>query len=108
MAQSVEELVALGLSKAEAERVVNRRVKAEAKSSTAIATAEKRLPKAQSDLDYATERRDHWQGVVEAAGAKVVKYTAIISGESVPVPADDSAEAEVATPEPPRGARKKS
>lgn len=99
MAKTVEELMELGLSQAEAERVVNRAAKAEAKSSSTIATAEKRLPTAQAKLDHASARRDHWQSVVEAEGAKVAKYTAIIAGEEVPVPAADTAEADVATPE---------
>lgn len=81
MAQTVEYLVNLGLSEAEAKRVVNRQTKAETKTTSNIALAEKRLPKAQAELDHASARLAHWQGVVEAAGAKVVKYTTIIAGE---------------------------
>lgn len=91
MAQSIEELVALGLSKAEAERVINRKVKAEQKSGSAKATAEKRLPKIQEDLDHAAGRVAHWQTKAAELQAKVDKYVAIIS-DTEPAKADDGAE----------------
>lgn len=94
MSQTVEELVALGLSEAEAKRVINRKEKAEAKSSSAIATAEKRLPKAQEQLDHAANRAEHWNAVAAKAQEKVDKYVAIISGESTdeaPAESDDDA-----------------
>lgn len=82
MSKTVEELVALGFTELEAKRAFARKAKAAEKSETTIATAEKRLPKAQADLDHAVDRAQHWQGVAEAAQTKVDKYVAIISGEA--------------------------
>lgn len=89
MGQTVEQLMDAGLTKAEAERVINRKAKASKKSEGAKARAEKALPKAQAEVDHATERVEHWQGKAAAAQAKVDKYVAVISGESNEVPADD-------------------
>jgi hypothetical protein len=36
-----------------------------------VATAEKRLPKAQAELDHAADRVEHWQAKAEAAQKKV-------------------------------------
>lgn len=107
MAQTVQDLVELGLSEAEAKRVINRKAKAEEKNAQAIALAEKRLPKAQADLDHASARQAHWAGVVEAAGTKVAKYTAIIAGEDegTDVPEETEVEAEVPAEEPAKPAR---
>lgn len=93
MAQTVEDLVELGLSEAEAKRVINRKAKAEEKASSSKALAEKRLPKAQAALDYANKRKEHWTGVADAAQAKVDKYNAVISGESTEeLPAEDDSD----------------
>lgn len=89
MAKTVEELMDAGLTKAEAERVINRQAKAAEKSESAKARAEKALPKAQADLDHAAARVEHWQGKAAAAQAKVDKYVAVISGESNEVPEDE-------------------
>ena len=83
--QTVEDLVKLGLSEAEAQRVINRKAKAEAKSTGAKARAEKALPKAQAELDHAVERVEHWQAAAAKAQAKVDKYVAVVSGESTEV-----------------------
>jgi hypothetical protein len=92
MAKTVEELVEFGLSKAEAERVVNRAAKAEAKASSTIATAEKRLPKAKEQAAHAADRAKHWAEVSAKADAKVAKYEAIISGESTEDVPDEEAD----------------
>lgn len=82
MAQTIEELMELGLSKAEAERVINRKAKAAEKDAGAKERAEARLPKAQAELDHAASRVEHWQAKAEAAQKKVDRYVAIVSGES--------------------------
>jgi hypothetical protein len=93
MSQTVEELVALGLSEAEAKRVINRKAKAEEKATSSKALAEKRLPKAQEILDHANERAMLWAGRAAEARAKVEKYKAIISGESTEeLPAEEPEE----------------
>lgn len=94
MAQTVKDLMDLGLSETEAQRVVKRKEKEAAKSATTIALAEKRLPKAQADLDHATARQAHWAAVVEKAGSKVAKYAAIIAGEDVALPTEEETASE--------------
>lgn len=89
MAQSVEELVALGLSEAEAQRVIKRNTKAAEKSESAKARAERVLPKAQEQLDHAKARVDHWSGKAAELQAKVDKYNAVIAGESTEEVDDD-------------------
>jgi peptidoglycan hydrolase CwlO-like protein len=96
MAQTIEELMELGLSKAEAERVINRKAKAVAKSESSVATAEKRLPKAQAELDHAADRVEHWQAKAEAAQKKVDKYVGIIEGNGEDAGEDDTVEADEA------------
>ncbi len=90
MAQTIEQLMELGLSKAEAERVINRNTKEAEKKAAAVERAEKRLPKAQAELDHASDRAAHWKAVAEKAGEKVAKYTAIIAGEDVELPIEES------------------
>lgn len=80
MSQTVEDLVNLGLTENEAKRIINRKTKAEEKNKSSIETAEKRLPKAQEELDHAADRVEHWQGKAAEAQAKVDKYVGIISG----------------------------
>lgn len=82
MAQTVKELMDLGLSKAEAERVINRKAKWSEKRSVAVARAERLLPKAQEELDYAAGRVEMWAKKAEKANARVEKYIAIIDGTS--------------------------
>lgn len=84
MAQTVEELVALGLSEAEAKRVINRKEKAAKKDDGAKARAEKALPKAQAELDHAVERIEHWQAKAEVAQKKVDRNVAIVEGKPAP------------------------
>ena len=94
MAQTVEQLMEAGLTKAEAERVVKRRENAAKKSESQVALAEKRLPKAQEQADHAAARQAHWTEVAAKAQAKVDKYVAIISGESTEeAPAEEADEA---------------
>ena len=107
MAQTVEDLMELGLSKAEAERVVNRKAKEAEKNAAAIATAEKRLPKAQADLDHATARQAHWAKAVEVAGSKVAKYTSIIAGEDVALPVEEETSEVEPEATKPKAARKR-
>lgn len=80
MAQTVADLVNLGLTEHEAQRIVNRKTKADEKNAKSIETAEKRLPKAQEEVDYATGRIEDWTAKRDAAQAKVDKYKGIISG----------------------------
>lgn len=94
MAQSIAELMELGLSKAEAERVINRRAKAEAESAKSKAVAEKRLPKIQADLDHAVERAKLWSGRVDELQAKLDKYNGIL-GVPNEVESADEPKAEV-------------
>lgn len=96
MAQSVAELMELGLSEIEAKRVIARKAKAEDKNKSSIETAEKRLPKAQADLDHAADRAAHWQTKAAEAQAKVDKYVGIISGNGEDAGVDDEADAEQA------------
>lgn len=103
MAQTIEDLIALGLSETEAKRVINRKAKEEEKSAQAIALAEKRLPKAQAELDHASARQAHWAAAVEVAGTKVAKYTAIIAGEDegTEMPEESEPELELDIPKAP-------
>ncbi len=80
MSQTVQDLVNLGLTEHEAKRIVNRKNKADEKNAKSIETAEKRLPKAQEEVDYATSRIADWQVKAAVAQAKVDKYVGIISG----------------------------
>jgi len=89
MASTVEELVAAGLTEAEAQRVVNRRAKAEKKSAGAKERAERMLPKLQEQLDYEVGRAKQWQEKADATQAKIDKYVAIVSGESTEEPDAD-------------------
>lgn len=89
MANTIEGLMELGLSKSEAERIVNRNAKAAEKQAAAVARAEKRLPKAQADLDHASARVAHWTKVMQEAGEKVARNTAIIAGEDVSEDTDE-------------------
>lgn len=82
MAQTVKELMELGLSEAEAERVLKRKAKENGKRAEAVARAERLLPKAQEELDYAAERVKMWAAKAEKANARVEKYIAIIDGTS--------------------------
>lgn len=84
MAQTVEELVALGLSEAEAKRVINRKEKAAKKDTGAKERAEKALPKAQAELDHAVSRIEHWQAKAEVAQKKVDRNVAIVEGKPAP------------------------
>lgn len=94
MASTVEELVEAGLTEAEAQRVINRRAKAEKKSAGAKERAERMLPKLQEQLDYETSRSEQWAEKAAATQAKIDKYVAIVSGESDEEPdADDEADA---------------
>ena len=82
MASTVEELMAAGLTKAEAERVINRKAKAAKSSASQITTAEKRLPKLQELLDHAADRAAHWSNRASEIQAKIDKNVGIISGET--------------------------
>lgn len=94
MAQTVEDLMAAGLTKAEAERVINRKAKAAEKSEGAKARAEKALPKAQAEVDHAVARVEHWQAKAATAQAKVDKYVGVIEGTSTELPADEDSDEE--------------
>ena len=93
MTQSLAELVNLGLTEHEAQRIISRKSKADEKNTKAIETAEKRLPKAQAEVDYAASRVKDWQDKAAAAQAKVDRYVGIISGSGESV--DDEADSPV-------------
>ncbi len=108
MAQTIADLVALGLTENEAKRIVNRKAKEAEKSASQIATAEKRLPKIQADLDHAADRAKHWTDRAAELQAKVDKYVAVISGESTEdIGDEDEAPAEPEPEAPAKPARGK-
>lgn len=99
MAQTVADLVELGLSEAEAKRVINRKEKAEAKTATSIALAKKRLPKIEEDLAHAKARVEHWTEQAKVLEEKADKYHAVIDGtstESGEEPAESSEAQQIA------------
>ena len=88
--QSVKELMALGLSEAEAERVINRNAKVAKQTASAKARAEKALPKLNDELEHALGRVAHWQAKADAVQAKIDKYSDVVRGETIEEPVDAS------------------
>lgn len=97
MTNSIQDLMNMGLSEAEAKRVINRNAKEMAAKEATLARANKRLPKLEAELAHATNRAEHWAGIKDELEAKVAEVSAVIDGRPLAAPV---AEGEEPTEEP--------